>query len=277
MSWWGSQDWNSGSGSWLWHNTLPPALCTRSLHSLLISDAVFGSAAVTFSFQVYLVFMDATNMWMGKEPFSGFLPILCASAQQSKVASCSQCISRFLPFRAPDCLPSPSCSGSFLILLPKPLEQTGQHWLTLENCISIGYHVIILYYYSFWKQWWCYSRSNFFPRNIIPYHNFLEIHLRWPLSCSVFPHVIVFLKGCLCSASHFSCLPLSFPFFCQVSFSLLSPSSLCSPLTLFFHLSSFFSLLLFLLLLLLLKKFFSTCYSHVVLWLNYNKFANENE
>lgn len=82
----------------------------------------------------------------------------------------------------------------------------------------------------------------------------------------------------------FSLLPSSFSFLSllfasQVSVPLLFSFFLCFPLTLFFHLSlpSFLppplppssSTL---------KKvfFFFTCYSHVVLWLNDNKFANAN-
>lgn len=91
----------------------------------------------------------------------------------------------------------------------------------------------------------------------------------------------VYLKGCLCSASHFSHLPfLSFPFssLLKSPFHFFSPSSFAFLLPYFFtSLFLLFSLLLFLLLLLLLKKFFFfTCYSHVVLWLNDNKFANAN-
>ena len=88
------------------------------------------SDAVTFSFHVYLVFMDAINMWMGKSHFLKFLAdfvCLCSAVQGRQVALNA---SLFFPSFWSTRLPPISCHApaSFLIPAKHPGADFWQHW-----------------------------------------------------------------------------------------------------------------------------------------------------
>lgn len=154
----------------------------------------------------------------------------------------------FLPFGEPDCLPSPVMLRLPSLYLPNLLEQTsGNIDLTLENCISIGYHFIILYYYSFWKTvMMLFKKQLALSIEYNPISQFFGMTEDGHWSCS-----IELLMQCLSTLKDVSAVLLTSPIFLFFPFpslrfsSLRSTSFLLLPLLssylIFSPLSSFFS------------------------------------
>lgn len=120
--WW-SQDWNSRSVC-LWHTHVVSCPVHTSFTLSPHQQCLLWSAAVTFCYQMHLVFTDDIIIWMGT---IHLLVVSCrlffASAHQSKAARLHVMhLWAFLPFGAPRC-PLISCPA--LASCPTPAKPPG--------------------------------------------------------------------------------------------------------------------------------------------------------
>ena len=157
--WW-SQDWNSRSVC-LWHTHVGSCPVHTSFTLFPHQQCLLWSAAVTFCYQMYLVFTDDIIIWMGKlhllvVPCRLFLPLLISP----RLPGCTRWIFvlSFLSERhaAPS---SPVLLWLPSLHLPRRLEQSSgsiylfKYWrivyvlATVSSfCVIIAFFIILCYY-----------------------------------------------------------------------------------------------------------------------------------